>query len=104
VGYYIEVPEPINKASQLVVLHEAVAIPPPRSFDAIPSDQALICVVENGMFDAAGVCYDEKEFSAFNHPDGRRKFWLLMNKEEAIRLCPRLASVHGPWYAGARYE
>lgn len=37
----------------------------------------LICVCENGMFDAAGYCYSEDEFKAFTHPDGRRKTFLV---------------------------
>jgi len=38
----------------------------------------LICVVENGPFDAAGFAYDEKEFNEFNnYRDGRPKRWLV---------------------------
>ncbi len=36
----------------------------------------LICVVENGIFDAAGYAFDEKEFEQFLYPDGRKKTWL----------------------------
>lgn len=39
----------------------------------------LVCVVENGAFDAAGYCYDAGEFQAFNQPsDPRRKTWLIV--------------------------
>lgn len=41
----------------------------------------LVCVVENPMFDAAGYCYDQDEFNAFNDPrDYRRKTWLVHPK------------------------
>ena len=38
----------------------------------------LICVVDNGMFAAAGYIFDEREFEAFNQPDGRMKSWLIL--------------------------
>jgi hypothetical protein len=34
----------------------------------------LICVVDNGMFQAAGYCYSKEEFEEFNNPrDNRSK-------------------------------
>lgn len=38
----------------------------------------LVCVVENGFFDAAGFCFNEAEFLAFKHPDGRPRRWLVV--------------------------
>ena len=37
----------------------------------------LVCVVNNGMFAAAGYAYSKGEFDAFNSPDGRSKTWLV---------------------------
>jgi hypothetical protein len=37
----------------------------------------LICVVDNGEFEAAGYCYDEKQFERFSYDDGRPKTWLV---------------------------
>lgn len=38
----------------------------------------LICVVENGQFEAAGYAYSEAEFEVFNDPqDPRPKRWLV---------------------------
>ncbi len=37
----------------------------------------LVCVVNNGMFAAAGYAYDEGEFEEFKHNDGRPKTWLV---------------------------
>ncbi len=85
-GFYIETYCNQGKADELVKRHGAVKIATPKSFNDIPVDKGLICVVENGFFDAAGFCYDENEFKAFVDPDGRRKHWLLMDKELAIKL------------------
>lgn len=46
----------------------------------------LICVVDNGFFEAAAYCYNEKEFRYFiENPDPRPKTWLVhpMAKELA---------------------
>jgi hypothetical protein len=85
-GFYIETYCNQGKADELVKRHGAIKIATPKSFNDIPSGLALICVVENGFFDAAGYCYDESEFNAFVSPDGRRKHWLLMDKGLAIKL------------------
>lgn len=38
----------------------------------------LVCVVGNGLFTAAGYCFDEIEFEAFTDPnDTRKKVWLI---------------------------
>lgn len=39
----------------------------------------MICVVENGAFDAAGYVYSEQEFNLFKEPDlgaQRKRIWL----------------------------
>lgn len=81
-GYYIEVPEHLNKAEQLVDIYNAVIIPRPNKLSDIPKDKALICVVENGPFDAAGYCFSQDEFDAFKSdygPRQRPRTWLLMD-------------------------
>jgi hypothetical protein len=37
----------------------------------------LICVVNNGLFEAAGYAYSEREYEAFKEPDGRKRTWLV---------------------------
>ena len=76
-GYYInknskgENLQPHNKAYQLIS-DGAKEINNPRQ---VVDD--MVCVVENGMFDAAAYIYNQKEFEAFNDPiDLRRKTWL----------------------------
>lgn len=36
----------------------------------------MVCVVDNGIFEAAGYAYDEREFNVFTYPDGRPKIFL----------------------------
>jgi hypothetical protein len=91
-GYYIETAQPTEKAKQLFDLYqEAELVLSPESFD-FTSDFALICVVENGLWDAAGIAYNADERDAFNNPnDTREKTWLKIPKSLAINLCPYVA-------------
>jgi len=86
-GYYIETPQPRNKAAWLVANHKAIVIPAPIY---LSPPLTTICVVENGMFDAAAIAYDQSEFDAFVRPDGRPRTWLAMSTDEVIKLCPRV--------------
>ena len=82
-GYYIETPENFNKANQLVALYNANLIDEPGE---LHPTKAIICVVQNPFFDAAGYCYSEKELSVFRHNDGRPRSWLLMDKDLVHKL------------------
>jgi len=80
-GYYInqnsngtQLPH-CDKADYLL-LDGAVEISPPKEF--VPN---LICVVENGPFDAALFCYSKDEMEvALNPRDKRPKRWLIHPK------------------------
>lgn len=90
-GYYIEVPQNKQKARQMVDLHNAkIALHKEHNFDG---PDALLCVVENGPFDAIAVAYDKEEMESFDHDDGRPKTWLTIPKAKAMELCPELAHV-----------
>lgn len=92
-GYYIEVPDKHNKAQQIIDLYGAVKLPPPDDLVAywtgIPEGKALVCVMQNGPFDAAdaaGYAFDYREFFRFAIPDGREKTWLLMDEKQVREL------------------
>ena len=44
----------------------------------------LICVLDNGLFEAAAYMYSEGEFEEFNDIDGRQKTWLTHEDAEKI--------------------
>jgi hypothetical protein len=82
-GFYIQGPQS-GKARFLSAKYDCIEIPQPRSFDEIETDLALICVVDNGPFEAAAYCFSQGEFEAFTQRDDlRQKTWLLMNKAQA---------------------
>lgn len=87
-GYYIQTPCNKGKAENICEHHhEAFIIPKPISFDKVPANMGLICVVDNGRFEAAGYCYDKQEFEGFGRGDDPRpKTWLLMDKSKAELL------------------
>lgn len=89
-GYYIQVSNPKGKAQQLVDLYSATILPMrPEAFEDVPDNLALICVVDNGPFEAAGLCYDRDEFVDFadtDHGDTRPRQWVLMDKAVANQL------------------
>lgn len=93
-GFYLEVPSNHDKADLIIegsLLnvdgtdylngYTAEIIPKPDSFSEVPEDKALICVVDNGIFEGAGYCFSPMEFDAFSYPaDTRPKTWLLIDK------------------------
>ncbi len=87
-GYYIEVADNKGKARQLAGLYGAgIMDAPPETFKDVPEGLALICVVDNGPFEAAALCYDADEFAAFNDPhETRPRTWLLMDQAKAHQL------------------
>lgn len=83
-GFYIEVNHPRHKALQLVLDYGGERIPKPERFADIPPEKALIVVLDNGPFEAAGFAYDEREFLAFTNPvDLRRKDYVLLDRTTA---------------------
>ena len=86
-GFYIETPgQTTGKADRLVADHGATIIETPTNFNEA-GDKALVCVVVNPFFEAAGYCFDEREFNAFTATsDPRPKTWLTMDKALAQKL------------------
>lgn len=87
-GYYIQTSQPCGKAAEICEKHGGIPIPhAPLHFEDIPEGKALICVVDNGPFEAAGFCYDNPEFLAFTDiNDYRYKEYLLLDRSVAEKL------------------
>jgi len=86
-GYYIETKTNFGKADIIRNENNGISIPRPKSFADIPLDKGLICIIDNGMFEAAAFCYSEQEFEAFNDPeDTRHKSWVIIPRDKAEKL------------------
>lgn len=86
-GYYIQAPTNRNKAAYLVsTLGGQQLVSPPASFNDIPTGKALIVVVDNMAFEAAGLCYNADEFEVFTGPDRRPRQYVLLDKAVAYEL------------------
>lgn len=83
-GFYIQTPMNLSKAQYLADTYSAEIL------SKIPTwceDKAIICIVNNGAFEAAAYCYSRAEFEAFSYPtDVRKKCWLYMDKAIAQKL------------------
>jgi hypothetical protein len=85
-GYYIQGPI-LGKATFIQKEYGALPIEQPKSFFEVTEGKALICIVNNGFFDAAAYIYDVREFTEFTDSyDDRPKIWLLMDANKAKEL------------------
>ena len=64
-----------------------IVVFPPIKLEDLPETHLFVCLVDNGAFSAAGVAYDEHELDAFIHPDGRRRTWFMVSKEDLMNVC-----------------
>lgn len=55
------------------------------------NDNAVICLVDNGGFMAAGLAFSAREMAAFDHPCGRTKEWYTVPVSAIREEDPALA-------------
>ena len=86
-GYYIETSSPKNKAAAIVDSLGAIEITVDEAEMFVKEDMgAVICVVDNGPFEAAAYCFNLDEFRAFNYPDDPRpKTWLMVEDADKVK-------------------
>jgi hypothetical protein len=89
-GLYIQTGELFGKAEEIIKEHDAERlVAPPDSFEGIPEGKALIVVVENSCFDAAGFAHNPQEFRIMTDVgmhDSRPRTYLLMDRKLAEKL------------------
>lgn len=90
-GYYIKTGSSLNKAEWLIINEGAMELNfVPESLKELPAGpelNGLVCVVNNGQFEAAAFVYDDYELRRFANPsDYRLKRWLVMPSERAKEL------------------
>ena len=90
-GYYLNSKEmpPLGKGAYLVENLDAYGpIVPPRTLSVLPSDMALVCVINNFVFDAAALIYNDEELvDIYSYiTDRRQKYWYLVPKKTAYEL------------------
>ena len=85
-GYYIETGTAKNKVALIEETYNAIQITPQEAeFFVNEHEGAVICVVDNGPFEAAAFCHSSDEFRTFNDSaDPRPKTWPLVDDRGAI--------------------
>lgn len=81
-GYYIQTGTNKGKASRIVAMLDGKIVDESGARAALDAGKGVICVVDNGLFEAAGFAYDLKEFEAFAIPDGRPKTWIVCDRRD----------------------
>ncbi len=89
-GYYIEGPSK-GKAKWLMDTYDAeeiVAAPGViLTRNSVPPGKAIVCVVDNGLFEAAAYGYNNQELADFQAPwDLRPKRFIVMDEKKVQEL------------------
>lgn len=87
-GFYLVCDVTIGKAKRFIEKHNAEVVACPLSVEQLQTDKALVCVVENLMFDAALYVPDDRELkdTLATKNDRRKRTYLLMDKELVKKL------------------
>jgi|688.fasta_scaffold61293_7 hypothetical protein len=84
-GFYIQCQNNKNKADEIISTFDARRVSKEMAEAFAESEKAVICVVDNGLFEAAAYCYNMSEFKAFNREsDNRPKVWLIVDNKDSI--------------------
>jgi hypothetical protein len=94
-GYYIDPPGETKEAWLAQHGTPLRSVPQDVSlFDEDGNEALPVCLVDNGIFTAAGIVYSNGELQAFTDPfDARPKYWYAVSKDKLIEVQPVLADV-----------
>ena len=76
-GYYIN---PSETTKERWLAENGVRITTEEARKHSAGEELVVCLVDNGAFTAAGICYDNRERDAFIHPDERPRVWYRVEK------------------------
>jgi hypothetical protein len=83
-GYYINPINGVEKEKWLDTYGEVVQEDVINTFTFAEENPKIlpVCLIDNGLFTAAGIAYDKRELEVFLNPeDTRQKQWFLVNLE-----------------------
>lgn len=85
-GYYINQDSkgnmlPDKGKLKMLVEDGAKVIPTPTKSKF---EEGLVCIVDNGMFEAAGYAFSKEEMEVFLDPDNRMKTWIKYDKAKEL--------------------
>jgi hypothetical protein len=86
-GYYIN-PHNMTKEEWLIRNGRSIS-----SYTKVEAGEYPVCLVDNGLFTAAGIAYSQDEAMAFARPDGRPKRWYAVPRDKLIEVEPSVAKV-----------
>jgi hypothetical protein len=87
-GYYVN---PSSTSKETWLQENGTKVPDVLKFDEKPGYRP-VCLVDNGPFTAAGICYDDRELDAFKRPDDwRPKQWFMVPINKLLEICPAIA-------------
>lgn len=87
-GYYIQTAEPKGKADTICKELSGIKITQDEAEFFLKEQMggAIICVVDNGPFEAAAYCYNLDTFRQFSWADDDRpKTWILVEDEQRVK-------------------
>lgn len=83
-GYYVN---PKEKTKEEFLKEHGIEVPLDFRWEDLPSGMLPVILVDNIMFTAAGIAFDEFEFKAFMHPqDTRSKRIFLVETEKLLEF------------------
>lgn len=80
-GYYIN-PTTSTKEAWLKENAKAITRTHAENFDLSNREQALVVLINNGAFTAAGIAYDNNERAALMYEDGRPRNYFVVETEK----------------------
>lgn len=95
-GFYLETYTHHGKAAVICERYDGEEITPEEAeFYIREGIGAVICVVDNGPFEAAAFCYNLNEFRTFTHPDDNRPHtWLYVDDRARVEQDTGFARAH----------